>query len=79
MCGNTVGSFTCRCNQGYTLDETGTTCLGKLDMKIKFFPFVNVAIKYLPAVLYFKMFDIITNTFFFVDYTCIYICFLRNE
>lgn len=41
-------------------------------MKTKFFPFVNVAIKYLPAVLYFKIFDLRTNTFFFVDYTCIY-------
>ena len=28
-CRNTMGGFSCRCNQGYTLDETGIRCVGK--------------------------------------------------
>ena len=28
-CRNTIGSFTCRCNQGYALDEDGIKCVGK--------------------------------------------------
>ncbi|XP_078313226.1 fibrillin-1-like [Crassostrea virginica] len=36
VCSNTVGSFSCRCNQGYTLDETGTTCLDINECQISF-------------------------------------------
>ena len=28
-CKNTIGSYQCRCNQGYTLDEAGVSCHGK--------------------------------------------------
>ena len=28
-CKNTVGSYSCRCNQGYALDENGLKCNGK--------------------------------------------------
>ncbi len=31
LCVNTVGSFRCDCNSGYTLDSNGITCSGKLD------------------------------------------------
>ena len=27
-CINTIGSFTCSCKSGYTLDTDGTTCIG---------------------------------------------------
>lgn len=27
-CRNSVGSYSCRCNQGYALDEDGVKCLG---------------------------------------------------
>ena len=27
-CINTIGSFTCSCKTGYTLDTDGTTCIG---------------------------------------------------
>jgi len=33
-CGNTVGSFTCSCNNGFTGD--GTNCVGKLFSFISF-------------------------------------------
>jgi hypothetical protein len=26
-CRNTIGSFTCRCNQGFALDEDGIKCI----------------------------------------------------
>lgn len=29
-CKNTFGSFICTCDEGYTVDETGLTCVGKL-------------------------------------------------
>lgn len=29
QCINTIGSFRCHCNLGYTTDFTGTTCIGK--------------------------------------------------
>lgn len=28
-CKNTPGGFSCRCNQGYSLDENGVKCLGE--------------------------------------------------
>ena len=28
LCTNIVGSFTCSCNTGYTLDSDGRTCIG---------------------------------------------------
>lgn len=30
QCINTIGSFRCHCNLGYTTDITGTTCVGKI-------------------------------------------------
>ena len=27
-CRNSIGSFSCRCNQGYALDEDGVKCVG---------------------------------------------------
>ena len=29
-CSNTVGSFTCGCNSGFTLDSNGRTCSGEM-------------------------------------------------
>lgn len=29
-CKNTMGGYSCRCNQGYALDENGIKCIGKL-------------------------------------------------
>lgn len=29
-CKNTVGGFSCKCNQGYALDENGIKCIGEL-------------------------------------------------
>ena len=29
ICNNTVGSFECSCNQGYSLSSDGTNCIGK--------------------------------------------------
>lgn len=28
-CKNTMGGFTCKCSQGYALDDTGIRCIGK--------------------------------------------------
>ena len=31
-CTNTVGSFVCSCNDGYELDDDGTTCNGMFNI-----------------------------------------------
>lgn len=33
-CRNTIGSYTCRCNQGFALDEDGIRCIGKLPIAL---------------------------------------------
>ena len=33
-CVNTIGSFYCDCDPGYTLDTNGKTCTGKLQLHI---------------------------------------------
>ena len=33
-CVNTIGSFHCVCDPGYTLDTNGKTCTGKLQLHI---------------------------------------------
>lgn len=32
-CKNTIGGYSCRCNQGYALDENGIKCIGKFRRK----------------------------------------------
>ena len=34
-CQNTVGGFSCKCNQGFALDENGIKCIGKLIFSMK--------------------------------------------
>lgn len=31
-CKNTIGGYSCRCNQGYALDENGIRCIGTLGL-----------------------------------------------
>ena len=36
LCVNTVGSFRCECNEGYTPSQAGTVCVGKYaDVQLK--------------------------------------------
>ena len=37
ICENTVGSYQCRCNQGFVLQSDGQTCSGKPDSSVKYF------------------------------------------
>lgn len=34
-CQNTVGGFSCKCNQGFALDENGIKCIGELIFSMK--------------------------------------------
>ena len=33
ICRNTVGAFSCQCNIGYTLDDSGKNCRGNKNLK----------------------------------------------
>ena len=42
-CTNTVGSFTCGCNSGYTLDDDGINCNGMEKLYRAFTMHINIS------------------------------------
>ena len=35
QCNNTIGSFNCKCRQGFFLDKNGKTCIGKFSIEVE--------------------------------------------
>ena len=64
LCSNTDGSYTCSCNNGFTLDEDGKTCHGQYSVSMCK-PIIFLSIRQL-----FILFDLVKNAWESYNYIC---------